>query len=171
VKAALDSVWPVQRADYPPWVSKLDPFKVVIDEILIADLDAPRKQRHTVTRIFDRPYDMHTGGTLNHPLLGRLAPDLPLITATGRTRVAEVMRRALPVLLDLTNDSTLIDAARDWKDRIDIIAGRSSRPGTPRAMLLRPDGYIAWVATNDYPRQPFVHGPRDALTTWFGALD
>jgi hypothetical protein len=41
--------------------SKLDPFKVVIDEILIADLDAPRKQRHTVTRIFDRPYDMHRG--------------------------------------------------------------------------------------------------------------
>jgi hypothetical protein len=40
-------------------VSKLDPFKLVIDGILRADLDAPRKQRHTVRRIFDRLITEH----------------------------------------------------------------------------------------------------------------
>jgi hypothetical protein len=54
VQAALASAWPAQRAPYPTRASKLDPFKPVIDAILIADLDAPRKQRHTITRIFDR---------------------------------------------------------------------------------------------------------------------
>ncbi|MFC0626047.1 hypothetical protein [Kribbella deserti] len=38
---------------------KLDPFKAVIDAILLADMDASRKQRHTVKRIFDRLVDEH----------------------------------------------------------------------------------------------------------------
>lgn len=43
VKAASDSVWPMQRAAYPDRGSKLDPFKPMIGEMLVADLDAPRK--------------------------------------------------------------------------------------------------------------------------------
>jgi len=54
VRQALDSAWPEPRAPYPDRVSRLDEFKPVIDALLIADLDAPRKQRHTATRIFDR---------------------------------------------------------------------------------------------------------------------
>jgi transposase len=38
----------------PPAAPKLDPFKAVIDEILAADEQAPRKQRHTATRIHRR---------------------------------------------------------------------------------------------------------------------
>jgi hypothetical protein len=45
---ALESAWPEPRKKLPPRASKLDPFKPVIDAILLADLDAPRKQRHTV---------------------------------------------------------------------------------------------------------------------------
>lgn len=51
---ALDSAWPKPRAAYPRRASRLDAFRPVIDEMLVADLDAPRKQRHTATRIFDR---------------------------------------------------------------------------------------------------------------------
>src|SRR5438046_1930325 len=51
---ALSSAWPEPRKKPPRRPSKLDPFKLAIDEILRADLDAPRKQRHTVTRIYDR---------------------------------------------------------------------------------------------------------------------
>jgi transposase len=54
VKAALASAWRAPRAAYPARPSKLDPFKPVIDQILVNELDAPRKQRHTITRIFDR---------------------------------------------------------------------------------------------------------------------
>ncbi|MEV6674336.1 hypothetical protein [Streptomyces sp. NPDC051162] len=48
VRKALDSSWPEPRKKLPPRATTLDPYKAVIDEILRADLDAPRKQRHTV---------------------------------------------------------------------------------------------------------------------------
>lgn len=62
VRAALNSAWPTDRPTarkYPPRASKLDEFKPVIAEWLRADLDAPRKQRHTVRRIFARLIDEH----------------------------------------------------------------------------------------------------------------
>ncbi|WP_040815793.1 IS21 family transposase [Nocardia concava] len=57
VDAALISVWPQPRKQYPRRGSRLDPYKPFIDEILRADLKAPRKQRHTVTRIYQRLLD------------------------------------------------------------------------------------------------------------------
>jgi transposase len=59
VRSALASAWPQPRKPMPPRPSKLDRFKPVIDDILRADLDAPRKQRHTVKRIYDRLLDEH----------------------------------------------------------------------------------------------------------------
>ncbi|MET9439098.1 hypothetical protein [Streptomyces sp. NPDC006551] len=56
---ALDSSWPEPRKKLPPRATGLDRYKSVIDEILRADLDAPRKQRHTVTRIFHRLVEEH----------------------------------------------------------------------------------------------------------------
>ncbi|MGI5260887.1 IS21 family transposase [Streptomyces angustmyceticus] len=59
VRKALDSSWPEPRKKLPPRATTLDPYKSVIDEILRSDLDAPRKQRHTVTRIFHRLVEEH----------------------------------------------------------------------------------------------------------------
>jgi len=48
----------------PPFRPKLDPFTGVIDAIMAADKDRPKKQRHTAKRIFERLRDEHdfTGG-------------------------------------------------------------------------------------------------------------
>jgi transposase len=54
VREALESAWPSPRKQMTPRRSRLDPFKPVIDAMLLADLDAPRKQRHTSQRVFDR---------------------------------------------------------------------------------------------------------------------
>ncbi|NUP20969.1 MAG: IS21 family transposase [Streptomyces sp.] len=54
VREALTSPWPAERKAMPPRRSVVDQYKPVIDAILRADLDAPRKQRHTAERIFDR---------------------------------------------------------------------------------------------------------------------
>ena len=59
VVAAESSAWPTPRKKGAARPSKLDPFKPVIDDWLRLDLDAPRKQRHTVKRIFDRLIDEH----------------------------------------------------------------------------------------------------------------
>ncbi|MER6470960.1 IS21 family transposase [Streptomyces collinus] len=60
VRRAVDSVWPEPRKKLPPRPTALDPYKAVIDEILRADMDAPRKQRHTVTRLFHRLVEEHS---------------------------------------------------------------------------------------------------------------
>jgi transposase len=54
VREALASAWPLPRKKLPPRKSRLDPFKPAVDQMLRADLDAPRKQVHTVKRIFGR---------------------------------------------------------------------------------------------------------------------
>lgn len=59
VKAAESSAWPASRATYPDRGSKLDPFKPLIEEMVVADLDAPRKQRHSAARVFDRLVGEH----------------------------------------------------------------------------------------------------------------
>ena len=66
---AMSSAWPGPRKELPPRPSKLDLFKPVIDEILKADLDAPRKQRHTVTRIWQRLMDEHQIADVSYPVV------------------------------------------------------------------------------------------------------
>ncbi|MFF2821206.1 IS21 family transposase [Kitasatospora cineracea] len=74
VRKAVDSVWPEPRKKLPPRATALDPYKAVIDAILRADLDAPRKQRHTVTRIFHRLVEEH-GAEVSYPQVRRYVVD------------------------------------------------------------------------------------------------
>jgi transposase len=69
IVSALSSAWPEPRKQLPPRASKLDPFKPAIDEILKADLDAPRKQRHTITRIYRRLIDEHGMADVSYPVV------------------------------------------------------------------------------------------------------
>jgi transposase len=59
VNKALTSAWPEPRQKPPPRGSRLDPYKPAVDAMLLGDLDAPRKQRHTVRRITDRLIEEH----------------------------------------------------------------------------------------------------------------
>jgi 2-polyprenyl-6-methoxyphenol hydroxylase-like FAD-dependent oxidoreductase len=98
----------------------------------------------------------------DHPLAGRLVPDLTL--GNGR-RVCELLHQARPVLLDLSGRG-IGDAARRWAGRVDIVTG-SSADVDACGLLLRPDGYVAWAAD--------AFGAEDetrlcgALQRWFGA--
>lgn len=91
----------------------------------------------------DVPY-----GSARHPLVGRFVPDLAL--ADGR-RVAELMRAGRPVLLDLGAGLALDD---DW---IDVVRARSAEPPAD-ALLIRPDGYVAWAGAKGMP---------EAVSAWF----
>jgi hypothetical protein len=96
-------------------------------------------------------------------------PDLDLVTADGPVRVFTLLHDARPVLLRL-GEPGRFDIA-PWADRVRLIdaryAGEWELPalGTvaaPAAVLIRPDGYVAWVGDETQL------GLADALTTWFG---
>jgi len=91
---ALASAWPEQRKQLPPRPSRLDPFKPAIDEMLTADLDAPRKQRHTVTRIWHRLMDEHGMTDVSYPVVrAYVAERKPQIRADAGRGPPEVFLR------------------------------------------------------------------------------
>jgi len=131
----------------------------------LAVMDEPRKRLAGIISGLDIHYDLGEG----HPLLGRRMPDLDLVTADGPLRVFTLLHDAKPVLLDL-GEPGRFDIA-PWSDRIQLIdaeyAGLWELPvlgavTAPTAVLIRPDGYVAWVGDGADT------GLRDALTTWFG---
>lgn len=82
VSDALASAWPRERKPLPPRPSVLDPFKADIDDILRVDLDAPRKQRHTAKRIYDRLIDEHSMHNVSYQVVrGYVAERKPKIRA------------------------------------------------------------------------------------------
>lgn len=88
---ALASAWPEPRKKLPPRASKLDPFTPFIDEMLRADLDAPRKQRHTVTRIWHRLMDEHGMADVSYPVVrAYVAERKPQVRVEAGRGAAEV---------------------------------------------------------------------------------
>ena len=128
-------------------------------------MEGPRRHIVGMVSALDVRYDLGEG----HPLLGRRMPDLDLQTAEGETRVFALLHAARPVLLNLS-DPGGFDLA-PWADRVDYQAARFEgvlvlpvigEVSTPAAVLIRPDGHVAWVGTLSDTALPA------ALTTWFG---
>ena len=103
----------------------------------------------------------------DHALTGSFSPDLTLHTGQGTTSVAELMRTARPLLLDLADRADLREAARGWQDRIEIHPPHTD-DRTADALLIRPDAHVAWAAAVDEPADTAVPALRDALSYWFG---
>lgn len=88
---AVSSAWPEPRKPVPRRASKLDPFKPAIDGMLKADLDAPRKQRHTITRIYRRLIDEHGMEDVSYPVVrAYVAGRKPQVRAEAGRGPAEV---------------------------------------------------------------------------------
>jgi 2-polyprenyl-6-methoxyphenol hydroxylase-like FAD-dependent oxidoreductase len=131
----------------------------------LASMDEPRKRLAGLISGLDIHYDLGEG----HPLLGRRMPDLDLVTSDGPLRVFELLRDARPVLLNLGEPGEFDIAP--WADRLKCVEGEYDGTwelpvlgsvSAPIAVLIRPDGYVAWVGRDTDT------GLRDTLTNWFG---
>jgi 2-polyprenyl-6-methoxyphenol hydroxylase-like FAD-dependent oxidoreductase len=128
-------------------------------------MDDPRKRLAAEMSGLGVHYDLGVG----HPLLGRRMPDLDLVTANGALRVVTLLHDARPVLLNVGEPGGF--DITPWADRVQSIdaryGGAWELPAigaipAPTAVLIRPDGYVAWVGDRTQL------GLADALTTWFG---
>lgn len=132
----------------------------------LLSMDEPRKRIAAMMSGLDIHYDLGEG----HPLLGRRMPDLDVVTSNGPLRVFTLLHKARSVLLNLGERGGL--DSTPMPDRVQLIDAEYSgiwelpvlgRVAAPNAVLIRPDGYVAWVGDGT------DGGLRDALTTWFGA--
>ncbi|UJR82955.1 Hypothetical protein I5071_50200 [Sandaracinus amylolyticus] len=131
----------------------------------LVKMDEPRKRLAGLLSGLDIHYDLGAG----HPLLGRRMPDLELTTESGPRRVFTLLHGARPVLLNLGEPGAIdLGARADGVECVDArYRGAWELPvigvvEAPTAVLIRPDGYVAW--TGDGTQD----GLRDALTTWCG---
>jgi 2-polyprenyl-6-methoxyphenol hydroxylase-like FAD-dependent oxidoreductase len=142
---------------------RTDALRDTMTELL--SMDEPRKRFAAMLSGLDIHYDLGDG----HPLLGRRMPDLDLTATEGPPTVFTLLHEAKPVLLNLG-----VPGGADitpWADRVQLIDAEYGGPWelpvlgpipAPTAVLIRPDGYVAWVADGTDA------GLHDALTTWFG---
>jgi 2-polyprenyl-6-methoxyphenol hydroxylase-like FAD-dependent oxidoreductase len=128
-------------------------------------MDEPRKRFGAMMSGLDIHYDLGEG----HPLLGRRVPDLDLVTGNGPLRVFTLLHDARPVLINLDQPGGL--DIGPWADRVQLIDAGYDGPWelpaigavqAPTAVLIRPDGYAAWVGERSQ------RGLADALARWFG---
>jgi hypothetical protein len=141
-------------------------IKALVDMVSeLAIMDEPRKRLAGIISGLDIHYDLGAG----HPLLGRRMPDLDLVNADGPLRVFTLLHAAKPMLLNLGEPDDF--DITPWADRVRLInaeyVGQWELPvlgavTAPTAVLIRPDGYVAWVGDGTDT------GLSDALTTWFG---
>jgi bifunctional hydroxylase/dehydrase len=143
--------------------AEMQPLRDVLGELV----DYPEVARHLAAMVsgLEIRYDVGTG---YHPLLGLRMPPLAL-TRNGRaTSSAQLLRQARGLLLDLSDNPELRRRAGGWTDRIDVVTAvpRELAPTSPlagtRAVLVRPDGYVAWAAPGSHHDLPM------ALARWFG---
>ncbi len=111
-------------------------------------LDEPRRRLAAQLAGLDIHYDLGPG----HPLLGRRMPDLDLITADGPMRVFTLLHPARPLLIHFAG--TALAARPPGADQVPVLTARYGGDwelpamglvAAPRAVLVRPDGYVGWV--------------------------
>jgi 2-polyprenyl-6-methoxyphenol hydroxylase-like FAD-dependent oxidoreductase len=146
--------------------------KALVDLVSeLAMMDEPRKRLVGIVSGLDIHYDLPLRGRCGegHPLLGRRMPDLDLVSTDGPLRVFELLHGAKPVLLNLGEPGGF--DITGWADRVPLIDAEYDGPWelpvlgavtSPTAVLIRPDGYVAWVGDRAQL------GLADALTAWFG---
>jgi len=143
--------------------ARTEVLRDTIAELLEAD--EPRRRFAAMMFGLDIHYELGEG----HPLLGRRMPDLDLVTADGPLRAFEVLHDAKAVLLNLGEPGGF--DVTPWADRVQLIdasyEGEWELPAlgavtASTAVLIRPDGYVAWVGDRTQLGLP------EALTTWFG---
>jgi 2-polyprenyl-6-methoxyphenol hydroxylase-like FAD-dependent oxidoreductase len=131
----------------------------------LLSMDEPRRRIAGMVSGLDVHYDLGEG----HPLLGRRMPDLDLQTADGPTRLFSLLHDARPVLLNLgepgrfdmcpwANRVRLVDARHDGVWELPVLGEVTAPP----AVVIRPDGHVAWAGDLTDPELPRV------LATWFG---
>ncbi|MFC5864410.1 FAD-dependent monooxygenase [Acidicapsa dinghuensis] len=147
---------------------RIDALRAMMAELM--QQDETRRRYFAMMSGLDVHYDMSNGDTSeSHPLPGRRMPDLDVTIDGATLRVFSLLHEARAVLLNLSEPGTWDVSA--WADRVKLVnaayAGEWDLPvigvvTAPKAVLIRPDGYVAWVA------DATAQGLDDAMSRWFG---
>ena len=148
----------LQRTD-----DRTEALREIMSEML--GMDEPRRRLAAEMSGLGIRYDIGQG----HWLLGRRMPDLDLVTREGAVRLFMFLHEAKPVLVNFGAPGSF--DISPWSDRVRLVDARYDGPwdlpalgqvAAPTAVLVRPDGYVAWVG------EETQNGLHQAMNIWFG---
>lgn len=97
----------------------------------------------------------------SNPLVGRTAPDFELIDGT---KLGELLKKGNGLFVDFDASGQLQALASGWASRITYIASDVKDRLGLSAVIVRPDGVVAWAGDTSYDCEEAVQ----ALLRWFG---
>jgi 2-polyprenyl-6-methoxyphenol hydroxylase-like FAD-dependent oxidoreductase len=164
---------------------RTDALRDVVTDLL--QMEEPRKHIAGMISGLDVHYDLGGGSEDAHPLLGRRMPDLDLVTLMGPLRVFTLLHNARPVLINFGVPGACESALSAWAGRVQLVDATYDGPwelpvlgavSAPTAVLVRPDGHVAWVGVGVGVEvgvgvgvggeSASTEGLTEALTRWFG---
>ncbi|NCD71643.1 FAD-dependent monooxygenase [Mucilaginibacter agri] len=98
----------------------------------------------------------------HHPLTGRSVPNFEM--ENGVT-IGQLMRDGKAILLDFDSNAHLKDLANEYIDQLKYVSGRAAEQFGLSALLIRPDGFIAWASDSETDEDAI----RRAIELWFAA--
>jgi 2-polyprenyl-6-methoxyphenol hydroxylase-like FAD-dependent oxidoreductase len=103
-----------------------------------------------------------TGDRFNnaHPLIGHSVPNFEF---EDGTTIGGLMHDGKGILLDFERNASLKTLAGEYDDRIKYVSGPAKEQLGLSAVLIRPDGFIAWASDS----KPDEQSIRQAIALWF----
>jgi 2-polyprenyl-6-methoxyphenol hydroxylase-like FAD-dependent oxidoreductase len=96
----------------------------------------------------------------DHPLAGHSVPNFEF---EDGARIGELMRDGQGILLDFDSNASLKTLAGEYSERMKYVSGRAKEQLGLNAVLIRPDGIIAWASDSE----PDVESTRQSVALWF----
>jgi len=140
-------------------IMRPDPHARAIASVIRDLMQTQQGTTYFVTKISGISMRYDLGG--DHPLVGCSAPDFEF---EDGARLGELLHDGKGLLLDFAESKKLCSLSQGRKDRLKCVSGRVKDSKGLTAMLVRPDGFVAWVAESE----PDVSAAEKSIERWFG---
>ncbi|MES2206043.1 MAG: FAD-dependent monooxygenase [Pseudomonadota bacterium] len=143
-------------------IMKPDPHARALNAIMRDLIETRDGATYIAGRVWGVCTHYNLGG--DHPLVGHSVPNIEL---EDSNKIGERMYDGQGILLDFDKNALLKSLASEYGNQIKYVSGPTSGPAKEQlglsALLIRPDGFIAWASSSEPNEQSF----RQAAANWF----
>jgi 2-polyprenyl-6-methoxyphenol hydroxylase-like FAD-dependent oxidoreductase len=135
---------------------------------LFADLLTDPGNIRRISDLLSGAENRYSLGADTHPLVGGWVPDFGVANDSGTHRIAELARDGRPLFVDITDTGAFAAAVAGAGDHLNVATGMPVGDVPTTAVVVRPDGYVAWASSQASPAADELCELHNVLARWFG---